>query len=49
MARTVEQIIQEQLGAMVLQSARLIADLEAARERIAALEVELKAAKAAEA
>jgi len=38
MARTREQVIQEQLGAMAMQLAILSADLEQAQERIKALE-----------
>jgi hypothetical protein len=41
MARTVEQILQEQVGAMVLQMASLTARLEAVTEELAAV----KAAK----
>lgn len=37
MARSREQVIQDQLGAMALQLAVLTADLEAAREELAAL------------
>lgn len=37
MARTREQVIQEQLGAMAFQIAILMADLEAARAETAAL------------
>jgi len=40
MARTREQVIQEQLGAMAMQLSILSADLEAANERIKALEAE---------
>lgn len=40
MARTREQVIQEQLGAMAMQLAILSADLEQAHERIKALEAE---------
>lgn len=38
MAKTREQMLQEQLGALTFQNAILAADLEAARERIKALE-----------
>jgi len=37
MAKTREQVIQEQLGAMAFQIAVLVADLDAAHERITAL------------
>lgn len=47
MARTLEQIVQEQLGAVMLQNARLLSELEAAQERLKGLDAE--AAKAKEA
>lgn len=34
MARTREQVLQEQLGALAFQNAILLADLEAAQERL---------------
>lgn len=38
MARTVERILREQIGALVLENARLTSELEAALEKVAALE-----------
>ncbi len=38
MARTREQVLQEQLGALAFQNAILLADLEAAQERLKAIE-----------
>lgn len=38
MARTVEQIIQEQVGALFVQYASILAALEAAQERLKELE-----------
>lgn len=41
MARTVEQIVQEQVGAMFIQTAIAVAHAEALVEKVAALEAEL--------
>lgn len=45
LSEKVSRIVQEQLGAMALQNARLLADLELARERAMRLEAELAALK----
>ena len=39
MAKSKEQVIQDQLGAMMFQIAVLVADLDAAREEIATLKL----------
>lgn len=45
MARTREQVIQESLGALAFQLAVVMADLEAAREELAALKVAIEKQK----
>lgn len=46
MAKTLDQLVQECIGAQVLQILRMQADAEQAQERIAALEAEAAKAKA---
>lgn len=43
MARTVEQIVQEQLGSLMLQIAKMAAEAEIAQEHIKELEAAAKA------